>query len=155
MASGKAPWVQEIREASPQHPIFEGLHSQLLNQLRTFHLIGGMPAVVAEFVASQDLLRCQNVLNDILVSFYNDFAKYKKRVPAIRIKEVFEQAGERCVGTAYHGGFGLSRNTYGGEWHTARRRNQPENPTDVSVRHRTFSTDVGIRCIGHPALQRL
>ena len=98
MASGKAPWVQEIREASPQHPIFEGLHSQLLNQLRTFHLIGGMPAVVAEFVDSQDLLRCQNVLNDILVSFYNDFAKYKKRVPAIRIKEVFESVVKQAEG---------------------------------------------------------
>ena len=97
-ASGKGLWVQAIREASPQNPVFEGLHTQLLNQLRIFHLIGGMPAVVADFVENQDFLRCQRVLDDILVSFHSDFAKYKKRVPAIRVKEVFESVAKQADG---------------------------------------------------------
>jgi len=97
-ASGKELWVQAIREATPQNPVFEGLHAQLLNQLRIFHLIGGMPAVVAEFVENQDFLRCQCVLDDILVSLHSDFAKYKKRVPAIRIKEVFESVVKQADG---------------------------------------------------------
>ena len=98
MASGKNRWVQAIREANPQNPVFESLHSQIINQLQTFHLIGGMPAVVAEFVEKQDFLQCQRVLNDILISFQTDFAKYKKNVPAIRIMEVFESVVKQSEG---------------------------------------------------------
>ena len=98
IASGKKLWVKAIREANPQNPVFEELHSQLINHLHIFYLIGGMPAVVADFIKNQDFLRCQNVLNDILVSFHSDFAKYKKRVPAIRIKEVFESVAKQAEG---------------------------------------------------------
>jgi predicted AAA+ superfamily ATPase len=97
-ASGKNMWIQAIGEASPQCPVFEALHVQLIDQLRTFHLIGGMPAVVAEFINNRDFLRCQHVLDDILVSFQTDFAKYKKVVPAIRIMEVFESVARQAEG---------------------------------------------------------
>ena len=98
MASGKNGWVKAIREANPQKPVFESLHSQLINQLHTFHLIGGMPAVVAEFVRRQDYLQCQRMLNDIMISFQTDFAKYKKHVPPIRIMEVFESVAKQADG---------------------------------------------------------
>jgi predicted AAA+ superfamily ATPase len=97
-ASGKGVWAQAVREATPQKPIFEGLHLQIVNQLHTFNLIGGMPAVVAEFVKNQDFLRCQDMLNDILVSFKNDFTKYKRRAPAVRINEVFESVAKQAEG---------------------------------------------------------
>jgi predicted AAA+ superfamily ATPase len=57
-----------------------------------------MPAVVAEFVRKQDFLRCQHVLNDILVSLQSDFAKYKKQVPPLRIVEVFESVVKQAEG---------------------------------------------------------
>ena len=97
-ALGKQLWIQTIRESSPQNPVFEELHSQLIHQLQIFYLIGGMPAVVATFVKKQDLLLCQNILTDILVSFKNDFAKYKKRASAIRINEVFESVAKQAEG---------------------------------------------------------
>jgi predicted AAA+ superfamily ATPase len=44
---------------------------------------------------------CQRVLDDLITSFRTDFAKYKKRVPSSRIREVFEaiarQAGGKFV----------------------------------------------------------
>jgi predicted AAA+ superfamily ATPase len=98
IASGKKLWVEAIREASSQNPLFEGLHSQLTNQLSIFNFIGGMPEVVADFVKNQDFLRCQNILNNILVSFRNDFAKYKKHIPAIRINEVFTSVVKQAEG---------------------------------------------------------
>jgi len=98
VASGKEIWAKAIREASPQSPVFEGLHSQLINQLQIFNLIGGMPQVIAEFIENQDLLKCQMILSEILVSFQNDFAKYKKNVPAIRITEVFESVAKQSEG---------------------------------------------------------
>jgi len=98
IASGKEMWAQAIRKAKPQNPVFDALHYQIINQLQAFYLIGGMPAVVAKFIKKQDFLECQNMLNDILVSFYSDFAKYKKHIPAIRIKEVFESVAKQAEG---------------------------------------------------------
>ena len=102
IATGKEPWTQAIREASPLSPVFEGLHTQLINQLNIFQLIGGMPAVIKEFVKNQDIIRCQHVLNDILVAFHTDFAKYKKRMPAIRIIEVFGSVAKQAEGKFFY-----------------------------------------------------
>jgi predicted AAA+ superfamily ATPase len=98
IASGKKLWVDEIEKASPQNPLFEGLHVQLLTQMQIFSLIGGMPAVVSQYVENQNLLTCQEIQNDILQSFRNDFAKYKTRVPAARINEVFESVAKQAEG---------------------------------------------------------
>ena len=98
IASGKKMWVDEIEKANPQNPIFEALHEQLVNQLYIFNLIGGMPAVVAKYVENQNLLACQEILSDILLSFRNDFAKYKMRVPAARISEVFDSVAHQAEG---------------------------------------------------------
>jgi predicted AAA+ superfamily ATPase len=98
MALGKKLWVDEIEKANPQHPVFEALHVQIVNQMQIFCLIGGMPAVVAKYVENKDLLSCQEVLNDILQSFRTDFAKYKTRVPAVRINEVFESVSQQAEG---------------------------------------------------------
>ena len=66
-------------------------------------LIGGMPEVGAEYVQNKDLLRCQAILNNLLVSFRSDFAKYKSRMPATRINEVFESVAHQTQGKFVYG----------------------------------------------------
>ncbi|GHT28844.1 ATPase [Bacteroidia bacterium] len=97
-ASGKEMWVKAYTEASPENPLFEVLHKNILKLLQIFLLIGGMPAIVADFITNQDLLRCQRQLNDMLVSFRTDFVKYKKRVPSTRINEVFKSVAQQAEG---------------------------------------------------------
>lgn len=97
-ASGNEMLVDAFREASAQKPLFEAIHQKLLNQLTIFMAIGGMPAVVAEYVRSKDILECQRLLSELLFSFKQDFAKYKKRVPALRILEVFESVANQASG---------------------------------------------------------
>jgi predicted AAA+ superfamily ATPase len=77
-ATGHERWVELINEATPEKPVSEPVHEKILEQLKKFLIIGGMPEVVAEFAETHDFLRCQKVLNSLLVSFRNDFAKYKK-----------------------------------------------------------------------------
>jgi predicted AAA+ superfamily ATPase len=57
-----------------------------------------MPEVVAEFAKTHDFLRCQKVISSLLLSFRNDFAKYKKRIPATRINEVFSSVAQQAEG---------------------------------------------------------
>ncbi|MBN1199341.1 MAG: AAA family ATPase [Bacteroidales bacterium] len=76
--------------ASPEKPLPEPIHKKLIFHLKQFILLGGMPEVVSRFVGGSDLLACQQVLDDLILSLKSDFAKYKKRVPPLRIMEVFE-----------------------------------------------------------------
>jgi predicted AAA+ superfamily ATPase len=61
-------------------------------------IIGGMPEIVTEFIDSRNFLRCQQRLNSLLMSFRNDFAKYKKRIPSMRINEVFSSISQQAEG---------------------------------------------------------
>ena len=97
-ATGHEIWANLIDEATPEKPVSEPIHEKIIEQLKNFLIIGGMPEVVAEFVETRDFLRCQKILNSLLVSFRNDFAKYKKRIPAARINEVFSSVSLQAEG---------------------------------------------------------
>ena len=88
-----------IKKSSPDNPYSETIHNKCLQQLVRFMLIGGMPEVVATYVQNGSLLDCQRVLDDLTLSLYDDFSKYKQRVPASRLREIFaaviNQTGEK------------------------------------------------------------
>jgi predicted AAA+ superfamily ATPase len=90
--------VEAYRKASPQKPLQEPIHQLLVNRLKTFLIVGGMPESVAQYEQTQDLLYCQKVLNDIIISLKGDFVKYKRRIPALRINEVFESVTRQSEG---------------------------------------------------------
>ena len=78
-----------LQKSSPENPFSDLIHNKCLQQLLHFMLIGGMPKVVATYSHSGSLLQCQQVLDDLTVSLYDDFSKYKARVPTSRLREVF------------------------------------------------------------------
>ena len=88
MGQGK---LKEMKcRSNHQNPLIQPLHEKLLDYLKKFLVIGGMPEVVKNYVEKNDLRECQKVLDDLIISFRADFAKYKNRFPSLRIKEVFE-----------------------------------------------------------------
>jgi predicted AAA+ superfamily ATPase len=91
------------RKASPENPLAGILHARLLEHLRTFLVIGGMPEVVANYLKTKDYLSCQQTQNDLILSLESDFARYKKRSPVLVLREVFRsvvnQAGSKFVFT--------------------------------------------------------
>ena len=88
-----------LHKSSPVTPFSEAVHNKCLQQLLRFMLIGGMPKVVGTYSRTGSLLQCQQVLDDITISLYDDFSKYKVRVSTSRLREVFSsvvrQTGEK------------------------------------------------------------
>jgi predicted AAA+ superfamily ATPase len=78
-AQGKMAWVDEKRKADSEHPLFEALHKELVRQYRTFLMVGGMPASVVAWLETNDYTQCQAELDDIQLSYYDDFVKYGKK----------------------------------------------------------------------------
>jgi predicted AAA+ superfamily ATPase len=93
--------AEKIAASSIENPLPEPLHKQCLAQLVRFIAVGGMPEVVAAHAGGAGLRECQQILSDLLLTYYDDFAKYKKRVSASRLREVFlsimEQAGGKFM----------------------------------------------------------
>lgn len=90
-----------IAEANADAPLDDAFHDRLVNYARTFQLIGGMPKVVNSYIEKHDLNECMGLLDDLLVTLRDDFAKYKRRAPVARLAEVYDavffQAGKKFV----------------------------------------------------------
>jgi predicted AAA+ superfamily ATPase len=88
-ALGREMLLEKLQLASPQNPLSDVLHKQLKDIFLRFAVVGSMPEVVAKYASGGSLLDCQNILDELTDTFFNDFAKYKQRVPAVRLEEVF------------------------------------------------------------------
>lgn len=80
MANGEGLLMEARNQASATSPLLEALHDKLVQLVRTFMLVGGMPESVAKWVETNDYLQCQEVQDDILTGYEDDFPKYKKKI---------------------------------------------------------------------------
>ncbi len=78
-----------LEKANEKTPLLEPIHQKLKNYYKAFLIVGGMPEAVKQYLLSNDFIKTQQVLDDLIVSMQADFAKYKNKVPNARIKEVF------------------------------------------------------------------
>lgn len=66
-----------------------GLHDKLNNYIRKYYIIGGMPAVVSEYVTSHDIIKCQRIQRSIIDTYIDDFAKYARVAKHNNLRNVF------------------------------------------------------------------
>lgn len=65
-------------------------HPQLMNLLRYYMFLGGMPAVVESFSADNDWIRARNLQKAILQSYSGDFSKHAPSAELPRISMVWD-----------------------------------------------------------------
>ena len=80
LANGENLLMESRNQANATSPLPEPLHDKLVQLLRTFMLVGGMPESVVKWVETHDYLQCQEVQDDILTGYEDDFPKYKKKI---------------------------------------------------------------------------
>lgn len=110
-ATGNEALASLVAKASPRNPLPQPLHEQALKLLRTFIALGGMPEVVAAYCKHGNLLECSNVLSELMLSFRDDFAKYRRRVPSSRIDAAFRSVAEQGLGKFVYNKVGAEANT--------------------------------------------
>lgn len=109
MARRKDVWLNEITLADWTHPIDVELHSRIISEFRSFLMVGGMPASVSAWIETQDYSVCQQEQNDIQQSYYDDFAKYARKVDPQLLRNtlsaVVRQSGQKFVYSRVDGGY--------------------------------------------------
>ncbi len=102
-ALGKEMWVEAIEKAGPEKPLFDALHAELVECLRSFLLVGGMPASVAAWVDGRNYLKCAEIQEDIQQTYFDDFSKYSSKVsPELlraTLQSVISQNGGKFIFT--------------------------------------------------------
>ncbi len=109
MAEGKQSWIKAKQQANSQNPLITPIYNDLVQHYRTFLMVGGMPSSVAAWVSTHDYRNCQTELDDIQLTYYDDFAKYAKKVdPALlrnTLQSVILQIGGKFTYSKVEGGY--------------------------------------------------
>ena len=75
----------------------DSVNKKLMDLLRIYLIVGGMPAVVKEYLESRNFLNCQRIQNSLLQTYQSDFGKYAKSSEHKYLQKVLDEA-PRLVG---------------------------------------------------------
>ena len=109
IANGEQLLMDARNNASSSQPLPQPLYEKLVGLTRTFMLVGGMPEAVAKWVETHDYLACQEVQDDIVVTYEDDFPKYRKKIDPILLRNTMRstavQATKKFVCSAVEGNY--------------------------------------------------
>ncbi len=91
-ANGETLLLDYKRKASPEQPLSEPLHNKLISLVRSYFIVGGMPEAVGKWVDTHDYLQCQEIQDDIISGYEDDFPKYKKKVDSTLLRLTIRSA---------------------------------------------------------------
>ena len=101
MAQGLDLLMEYKNAATAENPLPQASHNELVEQLRSFYLVGGMPAAVDEWIQTKSYLEVSRVHREIIDSYNDDFSKYKKRISPLLLRQtlrsVAQQVGSKFV----------------------------------------------------------
>ena len=101
--------LEARNNATAKTPLALPLYERLVGLFRSYMLVGGMPEVVAKWVETRDYLACQEVQDDIVLTYQDDFPKYRKRVDPtllrLSLQSVALQIGNKFVYSQVGGGY--------------------------------------------------
>ena len=72
-----------------RQPLGQSLHRKMMDYLRLYMIVGGMPQAVAEWVESRDLDRVDSAKRNILSLYRNDIRKYAHGLEA-KVTKIFD-----------------------------------------------------------------
>ena len=87
LANDQQGVVNYLDKFSPDESFSEAIHQKLIELLRLYFFIGGMPEAVRVYTKTKNLIEVEKVHSAILTSFQYDFAKYGTRSQQDYLKE--------------------------------------------------------------------
>lgn len=109
VATGNAGWIDVKQNSSPRNPVFDALHGKLVEAFRDYLVVGGMPEAVGTWVETNDYLKCQQVQDDIMLAYEDDFSKYEEKADPMLLRQTLRsvalQIGSKFVYSQVQGNY--------------------------------------------------
>ncbi len=99
--SGTTMEVDLLKNWLPGKPFPEVAHKKLLNYLRKYLVVGGMPEAVTDYISSGSTTNSSRIHASILNTYRDDFAKYSAGNDLLVLRKVFDwvsaRAGDKVI----------------------------------------------------------
>lgn len=76
-----------VEDASETNPLAPLLQDALIEQYRSYLLVGGMPEAVRAWAESGNYLKCREIHEDIVRTYEIDFGKYSSRINPVLLRQ--------------------------------------------------------------------
>ncbi len=96
-ALGKQEKKHYLQTLSLKTRMDPDIHKEFLQDLRLYLIIGGMPAVIQEYLTTHSLKSCASMQNAISSTYRNDFGKYATHSQIHYLTQAFDQV-PRLIG---------------------------------------------------------
>jgi uncharacterized protein len=90
MALGESDLVAWLKTFSIRDTVPLPIHQRCLELLKQFWLIGGMPEIVAHFSKYRDFQEIDNLKQNILQTYHDDFHKYGRSKQSPLLRKIFQ-----------------------------------------------------------------
>lgn len=89
-AVGKTRLRQYMESKKDFVPLETAFHDDLIDHLKMYYYIGGMPEPVKQYVTGKGLKKVRKIQNEIIATYLDDFSKYSTPAEAVRITGVWD-----------------------------------------------------------------
>ncbi len=86
---------QLYQEAQIQLKLDTPLHERLLEEIKRYSWLGGMPAVIEAWKNHHDYALCKELQDDLVLAYRQDFNKYAKTHQVPHVERLFFHAGQQ------------------------------------------------------------
>lgn len=86
------PLLSILEDADLKTGIETVYHERLLELLRQYWVLGGMPEVIAAYLQYQNLEQCQRIQNTILEGYRADFGKYSSQTNIRYLQRLYDKS---------------------------------------------------------------
>ncbi len=83
----------ELNDYRKRKNINSVIHEKLLEEIKYYTWLGGMPAVVDAWRLHRDVKFCEEAQDQIILAYRQDFEKYAKKHQIPLVNKIFDQAG--------------------------------------------------------------
>ena len=86
---GKSGLRRMLQTAAAPAPFETAFHDELLENLRLYYFIGGMPEAIAQYKQDKDLNKVRTIQNEIITAYLMDITKHTTKPESIKIAGVW------------------------------------------------------------------
>lgn len=83
--------VEMMKQTTKIEPIPKIFESQLLEKLKTYYIVGGMPEAIHSWILEKDIEKVNSIQQNILISYESDFSKHVETSTANKISLIWNQ----------------------------------------------------------------
>lgn len=91
---GEKQVCKYLEEYDGRDEISVALHEKLMELIKTYCIVGGMPGSVARFLETGSMLECQNYLINLIDLYRTDMSKYASKTQYRHLQVLFDRAPE-------------------------------------------------------------